>query len=194
MVESAWDRRRRMISLDIEAIALGVFADQGFANTTVAQAATAAGVSESTFFRYFATKDDVLLAAPRRVSRRVCDAVLARPDGETLLASWRSALGEGSFLTPEDLRSAKLLGRIIAHSPDLAPRLATDSVNTELHVHTVATRLGIEATSLRAVVIAGAIHGALGAANGLWHSHPRGEEPTQLLLDALLVLEEIAEH
>lgn len=42
--------------------ALRLFSEQGYDETTVAQIVEAAGVSHMTFFRYFATKDDVVAA------------------------------------------------------------------------------------------------------------------------------------
>ena len=45
----------------LQAAALERFTEQGFDRTTVAEIAAAAGLTERTFFRYFADKREVLL-------------------------------------------------------------------------------------------------------------------------------------
>jgi AcrR family transcriptional regulator len=55
------ERRRRATLAEIENAALDLFERQGFEDTTVDHIATAAGVSTSTFFRYFPTKEDAAL-------------------------------------------------------------------------------------------------------------------------------------
>ncbi|MFE9096769.1 TetR/AcrR family transcriptional regulator [Streptomyces sp. NPDC007264] len=61
-----WTRRRSRIALEIEHIAIGLFAERGYANVTVTEVAEAAGVSRRTVTRYFPLKEDLLLALPRR--------------------------------------------------------------------------------------------------------------------------------
>ncbi|MES0836846.1 TetR family transcriptional regulator [Nocardiopsis tropica] len=55
------ERRRRATLAEIENAALDLFERQGFENTTVEHIAAAAGVSTSTFFRYFPAKEDAAL-------------------------------------------------------------------------------------------------------------------------------------
>ena len=55
------ERKKARTRAEIQRQALKLFREQGYEATTVAQIAEAAEVSESTFFRYFPTKEDVVL-------------------------------------------------------------------------------------------------------------------------------------
>jgi AcrR family transcriptional regulator len=67
LVETGWDRRRRRVALHLEAVALELFAAQGYRNVTVVDVAEAAGVATRTVARYFPLKEDLLLSLPRRM-------------------------------------------------------------------------------------------------------------------------------
>jgi mycofactocin system transcriptional regulator len=52
-------RRRITSRAELEQVAFGLFDHQGFEGTTVGDIARAAGIGRRTFFRYFASKNDV---------------------------------------------------------------------------------------------------------------------------------------
>jgi TetR/AcrR family transcriptional regulator, regulator of mycofactocin system len=52
-------RRRITTRAELEQVAFGLFDRQGFAGTTIGDIARAAGIGRRTFFRYFASKNDV---------------------------------------------------------------------------------------------------------------------------------------
>ncbi|MFD5522184.1 TetR/AcrR family transcriptional regulator [Streptomyces sp. NPDC127066] len=62
-----------------------LFAEHGFAQTTVAGIAAEANVSERTFFRYFDSKEALLLPDGIEFFARIEEAFLARPDSDTPL-------------------------------------------------------------------------------------------------------------
>ncbi len=63
VAEPDWRQRKKAATRDrLRACALRLFREQGYEATTVEQVAAAAGMSHMTFFRYFPTKEDVVLS------------------------------------------------------------------------------------------------------------------------------------
>jgi AcrR family transcriptional regulator len=61
MSEGLRERKKAKTRWAIQEQAMRLFGEQGYAATTVDQIAAAAEISPSTFFRYFATKEDVVV-------------------------------------------------------------------------------------------------------------------------------------
>ena len=78
------ERRRQRLIAEIEQAALRLFVERGYDAVTVEDIADAVDISRRTFFRYFASKDDVLLGDPHRRACAVQTAVSGRPPGEPL--------------------------------------------------------------------------------------------------------------
>ena len=83
-------RERKKIKLRraIQTTALRLFETQGYEHTTVEQIAEAAETSTTTFYRYFPTKEDVVLDNDASPLFEV--AVATRPAGESLTATIRA--------------------------------------------------------------------------------------------------------
>jgi AcrR family transcriptional regulator len=59
--QSLRERQRLAVRQEIQQVSLELFLRRGFDNVAVAEIAEAAGVSDRTFYRHFATKEDVVL-------------------------------------------------------------------------------------------------------------------------------------
>jgi AcrR family transcriptional regulator len=117
------ERRRRRISREIERAALQLFAEKGYQDVTVEDIARAAEISERTFFRYFANKDDVLVAEERRRMDALCDLLVARDPREPAWRALHNAIIELSGRLECD-EGAALWARITDQVPHLRAKLA----------------------------------------------------------------------
>jgi AcrR family transcriptional regulator len=67
----------------LEQAAMELFTERGFEQTTVAAIAERAGLTERTFFRYFADKREMLFDGSMRLQQLFVDAVAGAPAGAT---------------------------------------------------------------------------------------------------------------
>src|SRR5579875_2678878 len=63
----------------LEQAALALYAERGFDETTVAEIAARAGLTERTFFRHFADKREVLFGGSGELEKRMVAAVAGAP-------------------------------------------------------------------------------------------------------------------
>jgi AcrR family transcriptional regulator len=86
------ERKKERTRVAIQHEALRLIAERGYEATTCEQIAAAAEVSAATLFRYFPTKEDLLVGGDARRLDVLRDAFADRPAGEPVLASVRGAL------------------------------------------------------------------------------------------------------
>jgi AcrR family transcriptional regulator len=80
------------VRLALENAALDLFAEKGFEETTVDDIAARAEVSKATFFRYFASKADVIFGVKTQHLEALKEAIVARPDAEPDIVAIRHAV------------------------------------------------------------------------------------------------------
>src|SRR5581483_2347421 len=164
------ERRKRLTAAELEAAALRLFGERGFDAVTVDDIAADADVSRRTFFRYFASKEDVLLADHHVQLARLREAMAARPPGEAILTALRNALLSitGDF---EDRREKVILrGRIMRERPSLQARSLVHQKSWEDAMQQmVAERLGVDPVDdLRPGVVAATALAAMRVAFNNW--------------------------
>src|SRR6478609_1964615 len=86
------ERKKAMTRLALEDAALELFAAKGFDHTTVDEIAEACNVSRRTFFRYFASKEDIFAGDKNQHDSQVFDLIASRPADEPALESLRATV------------------------------------------------------------------------------------------------------
>ncbi|WP_424934642.1 TetR family transcriptional regulator [Amaricoccus macauensis] len=127
------------VTASIAAHALALFDEKGFDAVTVDDIAAASGISRRSFFRYFPTKEDVVVAGHAAFGERIIEAVKARPRDEDVWVSLRRGYDvladnvdrdpEGAARTMRVVNStaslrAHTLEKHIAWAVGLAPEIA----------------------------------------------------------------------
>src|SRR6266852_284805 len=115
------ERKKARTRASIREHALRLFREQGYHKTTVEQIAAAAEVSPSTFFRYFPTKEDVVLQDD--MDTRLVEAFANQPPDLAPIPAIRAALREAwrSF-TPEEWELIREGGRLSMQVPEIRAR------------------------------------------------------------------------
>jgi AcrR family transcriptional regulator len=95
--------RKKSTRLALRRVAVQLFKEQGFVETTVEQIAAQAGVSTRTFFNYFATKDEAVMLPYDDLSLLLRDEIKRRPVREAPYDSARHAAHAAfTFLAADD--------------------------------------------------------------------------------------------
>ncbi len=86
------ERKKQHTREELIGAATRLFTERGFDETTTADIAEAADVSQRTFFRHFASKEAVLYGDDDVIAEAFFDAIIARPASETPVAAVAAAL------------------------------------------------------------------------------------------------------
>jgi AcrR family transcriptional regulator len=90
--EGVRDAARRTLTSEIAVRAVELFVRQGFEETTVDQIAAEVGMSTRSLFRYFASKEDMIVGDLVEVGYAVAAALRDRPPSEVPWVAMRQAL------------------------------------------------------------------------------------------------------
>ncbi|HEY3238145.1 MAG TPA: TetR family transcriptional regulator [Acidimicrobiia bacterium] len=168
--EGLRERHRRRTEALLEEAALRLFEARGFDLVTVDDIAAAADVSRRTFFRYFATKEDVVLADQPRRLEELREALAVRPPDEPALTALRQALLSLAGGHEQDRERLLRRAKLMRATPSLQIRFMGAQRTWEQAVtEMVADRLGVDPlVDLRPGVIAASALASLRTAVSLW--------------------------
>jgi AcrR family transcriptional regulator len=138
------DRTNRAVRAEVSTVAMRLFLEQGFDKTTVDQIAAEAGLSRTSFFRYFATKEDVVLGDLEERGTQVLAALVARPARESAWQAMRQAFNP----LLDEIAESPERGLSMARMFDETPSLRARHLGRQLTWHQrltpeIARRLGV---------------------------------------------------
>ncbi|GAB88742.1 TetR/AcrR family transcriptional regulator [Gordonia rhizosphera] len=114
-------------------VALDLFSVEGFDNTSVAQIASAAGVTEMTFYRNFPTKDSVVLDDP--FDPVIADAIIHQHHDLPALAAIAAGIREvWSSVPTTETGAIRDRLRVIASSDRLRSAMTRSAAASELAI------------------------------------------------------------
>jgi AcrR family transcriptional regulator len=159
------ERKKTKTRAAIREHALRLFREQGYEATTVEQIAEAAEVSHSTFFRYFPTKEDVVLQDDMELIW--IDALRAQPPGMPPIEALRASLHDAfASLTADDLAKIRDTTDLALSVPAVRARMLDEFARTiQVMATAIAERTGRNPDDFEVRTLVGA---ALGVAVSSW--------------------------
>lgn len=164
------ERKKARTRATIRDHAMRLFQEQGYPATTIEQIADAAEVSPSTFFRYFPSKEAVVLADD--LDPELFQALRDQPEQLSLLAAVRAAIHEiYQRLTPQQWRHEQNRHALIFAVPELRAAMIDEFARTSGELTAaIADRVGRPREDFEVKVFTGALLGALAIVTYTWMS------------------------
>lgn len=139
---------------------LELFRERGYDQTTAAEIAARAGVTERTFFRHFPDKRDILFDGQERVQTVMTDAIAGAPADYTPMQALRLAFRRAGTIFEENRPVSEPRKKVIAATPALREREAGKMASMMIALASALEQRGIEAPLAKLVVqIGGAAFG-----------------------------------
>jgi AcrR family transcriptional regulator len=169
------ERKKARTRAAIRQHALRLFREQGYGATTIEQIAAAAEVSPATFFRYFPTKEDVVLQDDLDIL--ALEALAELPAGLGPIAAFRQATAIArARLSAEDAARFAETTELTFSIPEIRARAVDELIRTlDVMTAAIAARTGRSRDDFASRNIAGAIIGVIMAATMPGHTHGDGD-------------------
>jgi len=183
-------RKRQLVADELTQAALDLLAREGFDAVTVDEIAAAAGVSKRTFFRYFASKEDVVVQLLAEMGAGMRDELAGRPAQESPSVALRHTVWRSIDACAGHADRALRVVQLILGTPALLARFLERQAQwrDELAAE-VAHRLDLDpATELYPNLAAGMALSAFHTVLQRWSDSDGTEDPAALTDQAFAVI------
>jgi TetR/AcrR family transcriptional regulator, regulator of mycofactocin system len=187
LAEQLAGKRSEMMISELEAVALRLFEERGFSPVTVDEIAAEAHVSARTFYRYFPSKEEVLLVRIDRRAEALRFGLNGRPVPEPVLHSVHLALENA--LAAEDTALLRRWIAVVQDTPSVLRMVLGANILkiNQVMAEFFASRLGVPEDSLAPTILASAVGTVVQTAQRLWFT--QGGDLTRIVSDSLEVLD-----
>lgn len=191
------ERKKAATRRRIRDQALALALERGVERLTIEAITEAADVSPRTFFNYFSSKEEALIADSGEAAAEVEAAIGCRPPGEPPLRTLRAAILQSELLTAAHIERDQALARqrLVRDNPSLLPRqLAQYATFERTFIEAMARRLGVDPDEdLRPALLSAVAISVVRVAMQRWTAD--GTRPPHELIDeAFDLLEAGAPH
>jgi AcrR family transcriptional regulator len=175
----------------LEQAAMELYRERGFDQTTVADIAARAGLTERTFFRHFADKREVLFGGSAALQQLLAEAVTAAPGSMGPLDTVASALEASSAMFDERREFAKVRHALIEGHPELKERELIKLAALATGIAGALRRRGVTEPAAGLAAEAGIAVFKLAFAR--WVQDPKGRDLAHHVRESLKALRAVAE-
>ena len=173
---------------ELRRVALALFAARGFDHVTIEDICAEAEVSKTTFYRYFDSKEDVLLGSAHEKLDEMAAALTQRPASESAIVAVRNAFLEVAAEYQSQREQRLAVNQIVRTTPSLAARnLEQQTAWENLLREFFADRDGVTTPDLAHHVRAAKVVAALRTAMEYWLANGADTELPSIVDDALRV-------
>ena len=178
-------RRRRLLRDEIERIAIRLFLEHGYDAVSVDDIAAEAGMSGRTFFRYYATKDEILRRYQSGLNAALLDAFTAQPAAAPALQALRSAYATTSTVAEPDRERVRALGQLLATAPAVHARAVGERLLDDSLTREFARRSGAQPSDLRCAAVLAAVSAAAQVGWNRWVTGDDRSDPAVAVTAAI---------
>jgi AcrR family transcriptional regulator len=181
------ERKKLRTRADLTDAAFRLFGERGFDGTTIEDIVDQVEVSPRTFFRYFDSKEDVVIGFFDDLGLKLRGLLAARPAEEPPFTACRNALGSLVDVYLAEAERVQAAKRLSYETPSIRARLLDKHARWENGVtEELATRLGVDpSTDPRPRLIAAVTLAAFATAINTWCGGGRSADLHALVDDAL---------
>ncbi|MGE8205634.1 TetR family transcriptional regulator [Heyndrickxia sp. NPDC080065] len=182
------ERKKAKTRATIQKNAIRLFREQGYLATTVEQIAEVSEISPSTFFRYFPTKESVVLEDD--YDPLLIESYKQQPPELSPIQALRGAVREGlSKLTDVELETIRERVELSMKVPELrAASVIHLSESTHMIANLVAERIGRDKSDVSVITFAGAVTGTISSIFFYCAQNPEADF-LKIIDDSLMLLE-----